>query len=323
MQRRSPLRNNLFLYLILLLLTACGGGSPRKPAEPVQIAAPPPLETVRRLAEINKQALSVVRDSTASYPPEIRAILNRGSIRFAMSSQDQKPFFYIHAETGELIGLDVELGYEIANRLRVRAIFNRDARTFDDVVKQVINKEADVALSKLSITTQRAELVRFTNPYISFRQSLLVNRLEFAKIGPEEQLANYIRNYHGTLGVIKNSSYMNYAVTNFPLAKIETFNTWDDTVNALFEGKILAAYRDEGEILIISATKKDASILMKPVFINDKRDPIAMAVSVDAPLLQEWLNVFLTEYLLQRNRELTPKRLVERHFTVEDSGSGK
>ncbi|MDR0569531.1 MAG: transporter substrate-binding domain-containing protein [Spirochaetaceae bacterium] len=277
-----------------------------------------PLETVRRLAEENKQSSSVVRENTASYPAEIRSILNRGSIRFAMIAQDQKPFFYRDEGSGELIGLDVEIGYEIANRLRVRAIFNRDSQTFDDVVMQVMNKEADVALSKLSMTTRRAELVRYTNPYVSFRQALLVNRLEFAKIGPEERLPYFLRHYDGSLGVIKNSSYMNYALLNFPTAKVQTFDTWEQTVESLFEGKVLAIYRDEGEILIINATKKDASILMKPVFINDKRDPISMAVSADAPLLQEWLNVFLNEYLLQKRGELTPSRLIARHFANEN-----
>jgi hypothetical protein len=85
-------------------------------------------------------------------------------------------------------------------------------------------------------------------------------------------------------------------------------------VDALFSGEVLAVYRDEGEILVVNATRKDASILTKPVFIGDKRDPIAMAVSADAPLLQEWLNIFLDEYLLQNRRELTPSRLIERHF---------
>jgi hypothetical protein len=85
-------------------------------------------------------------------------------------------------------------------------------------------------------------------------------------------------------------------------------------VDALFKGEILATYRDEGEILIVNATRKDASILMKPVFISDKQDPIAMAVAADAPLLQEWLNLFLEEYLIQNKEELTPARIVEQHF---------
>ena len=276
-----------------------------------------PLETVRRLVEENKQSVSTRSASTAAHPKEIKEILDRGYIVFAMTSQDVKPFFYREEKTGELIGLDVEIAYAIANRMGVNAVFNRNATSFDGVVMQVVEKKADIALSKLSRTIRRAELVRFTSPYITFRQALLVNRLEFARIGTEAQLPQYIRNYKGTLGVIKNSSYVNYALTNFPAADIKTFDTWDEAVDALFDGKVLAVYRDEGEILIINSTRKDVSILMKPVFINDKRDPIAMAVSAEAPLLQEWLNLFLADYLVQNHQELTPSRLVKRHFETK------
>jgi ABC-type amino acid transport substrate-binding protein len=273
---------------------------------------PSPLETVRSLEAVNSR---MEADSdTGAYPREIQSILSRGSVVFAMTAADQKPFFYKEESTGELIGLDVEIAYEIANRLGVRAVFNREATSFDGVVTKVVNNEADIALSKLSRTMRRAELVRYTVPYIVFRQALLINRLEFAKIGTEDYLPAYIKNFHGSLGVIKNSSYENYAAVNFPAADIKSFDTWGETVDALFDGKVLAVYRDEGEILIVNALRKDAAMLMKTVFINDQQDPIAMAVNADAPLLQEWLNVFIDEYLRQRPEEFITARIVRRHF---------
>jgi hypothetical protein len=85
-------------------------------------------------------------------------------------------------------------------------------------------------------------------------------------------------------------------------------------MDALFAGKVLAIYRDEGEIFIINATRKDAAMLMKTVIINDQQDPIAMAVAPDAPFLQEWLDVFLDEYLRQRSEDFSVPRIVERYF---------
>jgi ABC-type amino acid transport substrate-binding protein len=231
-----------------------------------------------------------------------------------MTAADQKPFFYTDEASGELIGLDVEIGYEIANRLGVRAVFNRDAASFDGVVLNVINKKVDVALSKLSRTLRRGVLVRFTAPYITFRQAVLVNRLELAKVSSEEALPLYMKQFRGSLAIIKNSSYVGYAESNFPLAVKKTYDTWPECIDALFSGEVLAVYRDEGEILIINETRKDSGIMMKPVFINDKQDPIAMAVSHDAPHLQEWLNAFLEDYILQNGGELTPARLVKRHY---------
>jgi len=306
----------ILLTAFLFLLPAFFSCTPAKTEQPAAELSTvlSPLETVRNLIEENKQSVTARTASTTAHPREIKEILDRGYIVFAMTANDVKPFFYHDEKTGELIGLDVEIAYAIANRLGVKPVFNRDATSFDGVVMQVIENKADVALSKLSRTARRSELVRFTSPYITFRQALLINRLEFAKIGTEAQLPQYIKNYTGTIGVIKNSSYANYALANFPAADIKAFDTWDDAVDALFDGKIMAVYRDEGEILIINSSRKDASILMKPVFINDKRDPIAMAVSAEAPLLQEWLNLFLADYLVQNQKELTPSRLVKRHF---------
>jgi ABC-type amino acid transport substrate-binding protein len=305
-------RTIFFFIFIAFALAACGKRTATELPEETKL--PSPLEAVRRLSALNQEVSAAPLTDLESYAPEMRAILRRGSIIFGMTAADQKPFFYTDEASGELIGLDVEIGYEIANRLGVRALFNRDATSFDGVVLNVVNKKVDVALSKLSRTLRRGALVRFTAPYITFRQAVLVNRLELAKVSSEENLPLYMKQFRGSLAIIKNSSYVGYAESNFPLALKKTYDTWPECIDALFSGEVLAVYRDEGEILIINETRKDSSIMMKPVFINDKQDPIAMAVSHDAPHLQEWLNAFLEDYILQNGSELTPARLVKRHY---------
>jgi ABC-type amino acid transport substrate-binding protein len=306
-----------FYALVFSTLAFISCGKQTEADLPAEAAAPSPLETVQKLALLNQQAVVPLLTDVNSYPPEMRKILQRDSIIFGMTAADQKPFFYRDEETGTLIGLDVEIGYEIANRLGVRAVFNRDASSFDDVVLNVANKKVDVALSKLSRTLRRGGLVRFTRPYITFRQALLINRLELAKVSTEENLPLYMKRFRGSLAIINNSSYMGYAESNFPLARKIPYNSWQECIDALFAGEVLAVYRDEGEILIINETRKDSGIMMKPVFINDKQDPIAMAVSHDAPHLQEWLNTFLEDYILQNGSELTPTRLVKRHYAQQ------
>jgi ABC-type amino acid transport substrate-binding protein len=154
-------------------------------------------------------------------------------------------------------------------------------------------------------------------PYITFRQAVLVNRLELAKVSSEEDLPFYMKRFRGRMAIIKDSSYVGHAESNFPLADKRTYDSWQECIDALFAGEVLAVYRDEGEILIINETRKEAEITMKPVFITDKQDPIAMAVACEAPHLQEWLNMFLEEYILQNGRELTPVRLVKRHYAQQ------
>jgi ABC-type amino acid transport substrate-binding protein len=324
MQKVLVLRNLWKPCCVLLCLALLAGCAPRSGGAPSNEASiqaePSPLETVRALAAINRDTSFAPLVNLDAYPPDMQRILRRGEIIFAMTAADQKPFFYIDKASGQLIGLDVEIGYAIANTLGVKAVFNRDSASFDDVVRNVAAKKADVALSKLSRTLRRATLVRYTNPYISYRQALLVNRLELAKITSEEKLPAYIKNFTGKLGVIQNSSYVGYAATNFPDAQIVTFPSWDACVQALFAGQVLAVYRDEGEILIINETRESASILMKPVFINDKLDTIAMAVAEDAPMLQEWLNLFLADYVVQHKDDLVPMHLIKRHYKEKNEG---
>jgi len=291
----------LFIICVSLVFLSCEINE--RPSMEQQQTRLSPLETVRSLAKENKRFETNPVKSSEFHSGELKAIHERGYIVFGMAAEDQKPFKYIDSASGELIGLDVEIAYAIANRMGVKAVFNRNATSFDGVIQLVENKEADIALSKLSLTTQRAEFVRFTHPYIILRPVLLVNRLEYAKAKSKI-----------SIGVVDNSSYMNFAGANFPKAEVKKYDNWTETVKALFEGKVTAIYRDECEILTILATKKDASILMKPIIISNKRDPIAMAVSADAPLLQEWLNVFLDDYMMQNRKELIPAHLVERHF---------
>jgi len=300
------------MLFITLTLFSCKKDEMREEQQTAELS---PLETVRRLAEENKQFTAGRPVGGMPSSLEFNEIHERGYIVFAMVARDNKPFFYRDEQTGELIGLDVEIAYTIANRLGVRAVFNRDATTFDGVIMKVAQGKADIALSKLSITPRRAELVRFTKPYFIFRQTLLINRLEFAKIGTENQLPQFIRNFRGTIGVLDNTSYVNFAQVNFPEAQIITFDNWNNAADALFAGDLLAIYRDEGEILILNATRNDASILTKPVAIGDKRDLLAMAVSSERAFLQNWLNIFIDDYLLKNSRELTPNRLIERHFS--------
>jgi ABC-type amino acid transport substrate-binding protein len=306
------------VWWCILVLASCGEPSSdgrERYTTGSQVSSP--LETVRELAALNERETETRSRNASFSPQEIQTIMNRGEVIFAMTRADQKPFFYVDEQSGMMIGLDVELAYEIANLLGVKAVFNREAGSFDEVVMKIVNKEADIALSKLSRTLRRAELVRYTVPYITFRQGLLINRLELAKVTTEKNLGEFIKNFRGRLGVIENSSYAAYAAVNFPYADIRTYGSWTETVDALFAGEVLAAYRDEGEIQIVNTLRKDSSILMKMVFLTDQQDPIAMAVAPDAPLLQEWLNLFLENYIGQHKKDLTTQKLVERHFENE------
>jgi len=225
------------------------------------------------------------------HPPDIQRIKDRGVFVVAMTAADQPPFYYRSGQ-GEMKGLDVDIARSIAESLKVDLEFNRSARSFNDLIPIVAAGEADIALSKLSRTTARAQIVAFTDPYITFHQALIFNRLELAKKAPtNEDVVRFIKNMTGKIGVIAKSSYVAYARKNFPNAVVVEFPTWDDIVDAVFAGEILAGYRDEMEIKKIIRGRPDASLKVKTVVLKDTRDDIAAAVAWGNTHLRYYLNL--------------------------------
>lgn len=233
--------------------------------------------------------------ATALLAPDIKAIVDRGELIVAMTQGDQPPFYYVGPD-GQLAGLDATLARDIASRLGVKATFNRSPKSFNEVAELVAKGGADIAISKLSRTLQRAEMVRFTKPYVTFRHSMLLNRLNLAQQASEEELPKLLRKFKGKVGVIGQSSYEVFLGRYFPMATAVSFNTWDEAVVAVFEGRVLAVYRDELEIQKINQSRQDASLTLKTVIYKDMKDYIAMAVAWDRPHLAAWLDIYLDSF---------------------------
>ena len=102
--------------------------------------------------------------------PEFARIVTRGELVVAVLGVDQPPFF--EQQHGQLVGIDIDMAKEIAAKLGVKVRFNRDAKTFDSVVSLLANGDADMAISKLSRTLSRAQVISFSTPYIRLHRAL-------------------------------------------------------------------------------------------------------------------------------------------------------
>jgi polar amino acid transport system substrate-binding protein len=259
-------------------------------------------------------AFSVTPASSRDYLPGIQRIKDKGIIVVAMLNEDQPPFFMTNKK-GELYGLDVRIGKDIAKELGVKIEFNRKAKTFDEVIDLVVRKEADVALSQISKTLKRSEKVLFTNPYIVLRKGLLINRLKMAQTKEDEDPIEFMIHLKGDIGVIAASSYVYFARSMFPGATIREFKTGKDIITALKKGTILAAFRDEVEIKKIIRADPGISLKVKTVVFKDTKDPIAMAVSWDNTHLLYWLN----QYLGTRNFNLDADKILREYSEIFSS----
>ena len=237
---------------------------------------------------------------------DIQDILFRGELRVAITAGDQPPFYFTD-KNGSLAGYDIDLATDMAEELGVRLVITREAPSFNDLVTIVASGKADIAVSKLSKTLTRSRTIKFSTPYMTFKQGLLFNRLQLAKHASEGEVHTYVRNYTGTLGVIAKSSYANYARENFPKATIKEYPTWDAAVQALKDGEVLSVYRDELEIKKILNSIPHSSLLFKQIYFTDLTDPIAIAVKSENTQLLYWVNVFLETHPVMTADEILAK----------------
>lgn len=255
-------------------------------------------------------------EDPALMPPDIQAILDRGKLRVSLLGRDNPPFFLVDedkaAEDQPLVGLDVNIAEALAEELGVEVEFIREAQTFDDVVDLVYRGEADLAISKLSQTLKRARKIRFSEPYLTMRQGLLVNRLQLTKVANGEQPAVAIRNLSGRIGVIKDSSYVNFTKEKFPNGSVVEYPNWEATIAAVVAGEVVAAYRDELEVKKVALVKPDVALQLQTVALTDTRDAIAIAV----PWSSGQLLAFVNQYLQSTDMNYTADTLLQKYANL-------
>ena len=245
--------------------------------------------------------------STVPLPTDIAAIKKKNVLIIAMTKKDVPPFF--SGEGEDIRGLDVEIARRIGVMIGVPVQFRRDAESFAEVVEQIRDGRADLAVSKLSITGPRLLTVRFSEPYIKLKQAMIINRLWLSQNSQGREVYEVIRTFNGKVSFIRNSSYDTFARINFPKAVYTPEDSWDIIINNVTNGTIAAGYRDEFEIKKISFEKPEAAITTKTVTISDSIDNIAVAVNVNSPQLLSIVNyVIKNEY-----SNIDTKKLMDRY----------
>jgi ABC-type amino acid transport substrate-binding protein len=245
--------------------------------------------------------------STVPLPADIAAIKKANVLVVAMTKKDVPPFF--SGEGDDIKGLDVEIARRIGVLLGVPVQFRRDAESFAEVVEQVRDGRADLAVSKLSVTGPRLQVVKFSEPYVRLRQSLVINRLWLSQNSQGREVYQVIRNFNGKISFIRNSSYDTFARINFPNAVFLPEDKWDVIIDRVTRGDIAAAYRDEFEIKKIAFEKPDAAITTKSITISDSVDNISVAVNYKSTQL-----LSIVDYVIKNEfNNIDTKKLMDRY----------
>jgi len=239
------------------------------------------------------------------WPLDIRKIKERGKIIVAQYSGEQ-PGFFAFDEVGEypnqpsyifqgrrLIGCDIVLASRIAQELGVKLELDRSSKDFNMVCQLVASGRADIGISKLSVTLDRAQYLRFTSPYAVLRTGILIDRLFASKSNIETNVLALNNHPGARIGVLQASSYVDFAKSIFPKANLVQYSDLESMLKAVMRGEVLAIYGEELEILHSLHNNPRIALQLRFFAVPDFKDTIAIAVSPTSPNLLAFINLFL------------------------------
>jgi len=253
------------------------------------------------------QAQAVSTPAQAQDAP--KPIVSDNKLRIAMPAFASDPFF--PADGSGDGGIDMDLARGIAAELGVEPVFDRSAVTFDGMVQKLTSGQADLAIGKLSRTLQRGRSILYSRPYAMLHQGLLANRVNLARITQGKPPEQIIRDFSGDLGVIEGSSFATYAAATFPHAKIRRFAGWNTVIDAIRNGTIDLAYRDDFEIKKLMVDDPSMTVVARSITLTDKVDTIAVGVSPANPHLAAFVDLYLD--LARGQRVLNTDEIIARY----------
>ncbi|MGY0399847.1 MAG: ABC transporter substrate-binding protein [Ostreibacterium sp.] len=117
--------------------------------------------------------------SSAVFASNLNEVVKKGSLHFSMSGS-YPPFNFIN-DKAKLVGFDVEIGKEIAKRLKVEA--KPIAVAWDGILAGLVANKYDAIIGSMAITNKRKKAVAFSNSYYRSGAQLFVkNDSEIASI---------------------------------------------------------------------------------------------------------------------------------------------
>ena len=227
-------------------------------------------------------------------PRDLNRIIDSGKVTVAVVDMDIPPFI-MKSRDGQLEGLDIDIARDIAGKMNVNLEIV-SAGYFDDVIAMVAAGKADIGVSNLSMTCDRARYVRFTDPYRVLGITLLLNRVKLASMRFPDGLIKpeQLKNTDGAVGVLERSAYESAAREYLHNAVFRTYMEYSAMLRDSENGDLFMSVGNSGTVDYY--LKKEPRLLVKlqPYNIEGFRDHIAMAVGLENDHLLSWLNVYLT-----------------------------
>lgn len=201
---------------------------------------------------------------------------------FKIGTEGTYPPFTFHDASGALTGFDVEIGSEVAKRLKVKAEFVEGK--WDGLIAGLDAKRYEAVINQVSITPERQAKYDFSTPYLSSKAALIVRDNN-----------STIKTFEDLKG--KKSAHTltsNYAqLARSYGADIVATDGFNQSVDLVAQGRADATINDNLSFLDFKKHKPDAPV--KIVATRSDAEQVGILIEKGNPQLKEAIDKALAD----------------------------
>ena len=213
-------------------------------------------------------------------------LVKEGKLLIA-TSPDFPPFENL--ENGEMVGLDIEIGEAVAEKLGLEPEFV--SLQFDSILTAVAaGTQADVGISGLTVDPERAKTVDFSDSYYvdDLSVAAMKNNADITADNADEAL-----NKEGVvIAVQSGSSGETYVKENYPKATVQPYGNSTDAFAALQSGQANAVCTNKAVVERMLANAYTDAQVVKSIATGEE---YAVAVAQENKALTAAINKALEE----------------------------
>jgi ABC-type amino acid transport substrate-binding protein len=228
----------------------------------------------------------------------LEAVRERGFIRIGFV-EGQRPYSHYNA-LGELVGFDVEMAHELALELGVSAEFAPVER--DHLADVIESGRVDVVMAGIIATTERADRVTFSDPYLDETLAFLLpdhQRAEFsdaARVRARKGLRLGVPDLPYAEGLVARE-FPRARIVPIPLADVDPFAVREEPVDAF----------------VLTAERGAFLTLLHPAFSVAVPHPLEIRLPLAYPVARHDVEAarFLSVWIALKKRDGTIQALYD------------
>lgn len=218
----------------------------------------------------------------------LKDIQDKGKLVVALSP-DYAPFEFKTLVDGKdtIVGADVEIAKAIGEKLGVEVEFS--AMSFNNVLASLSSGKADIAISGISATEERAKTFDFSEVYYNAKNIVLVKKEDLAKYSTVDGLKDK------SVGAQKGSIQEGVVTAQLPDSNLVSLTQVTEMVTELKSGKLDAVVMEEA-IAQGYVTKNDDLAIAEITLKEDDSEPgSAVAMPKGSATLKKAIDEVIAE----------------------------